>query len=111
LGGIGRLLRGDAARESRRSAGINRAGILQGFRPLRTGTLQTRILADPKKPRRSAASGVVHGRLSRSYNLRGHTPKEITVGNEVGLVLMNHLLFELPLHTLLQEGSSPEAFL
>jgi hypothetical protein len=62
-GGIGRLLRGDAAREPRRSAGINRSADLQAFRPLRTGTLQTRILADSKKPRRSAASDVFHGRL------------------------------------------------
>jgi hypothetical protein len=48
LGGIGGLQRGDAPTESRRSAAINRAGILQGFRPLRTGTLQRRILAETK---------------------------------------------------------------
>jgi len=64
LGGLGGLLRGDAARESRRSAGINGRADLQAFRPLHTGTLQMRILADPKKPGRSAASGVFHGRLA-----------------------------------------------
>jgi hypothetical protein len=61
LGGIGGLLRGDVARDSRRSAGINGSADLQAFRPLRTGTLQTRIRANPKKARRSAASDVFHG--------------------------------------------------
>jgi hypothetical protein len=62
LDGIGGLLRGDAARDSRRSGGINGRADLQAFRPLQTATLQTRILADPKKPRHSAASDVFHGR-------------------------------------------------
>jgi uncharacterized protein (DUF305 family) len=68
LGGIGRLQRGDEARDSRRSGGINGRADLQGFRPLQTATLQTRILADPKKPRHSAASNVFHGRLRYSGN-------------------------------------------
>jgi hypothetical protein len=64
LGGLGGLLRGSAPRASRGSAGINGRADLQAFRPLQTATLQTRIRANPKKPRRCAASGVFHGRLS-----------------------------------------------
>ncbi len=52
---------GDAPRESRRSAAINRSAELQGFQPLRTARLQTRILAPTEKPRKPEGFRVVHG--------------------------------------------------
>jgi hypothetical protein len=73
-GGIGRLLRGNAARDSRRSAGINRSGDLQAFRPLRTGTLQTRILAPAGTPRNRPVLHVLHGRGESQRQRRTTAP-------------------------------------
>jgi hypothetical protein len=73
-GGIGRLLRGDAARDSRRSAGINRSADLQAFRPLRTGTLQTRILASAGNPTNRGVLRVLHRRGASQRQRRTAAP-------------------------------------
>jgi hypothetical protein len=62
-GGIGQPLRGDAPTESCQPSGFNRGKILQGFRSLCTGILQSPILASAGKSRNSAAFTVIHGRL------------------------------------------------
>jgi hypothetical protein len=66
LGGAG-ALRGGAARDSRCSAGINRAEILRAFRLLRTRAFQTRRLAPAGNPRNRAVLRVIHGRLLSSF--------------------------------------------
>jgi hypothetical protein len=58
---------------------------LQGFRPLRTATLQTRILPPAGNPRKPAPFRVVHGRLLTGAG----TPREFHARVSASLTIIS----------------------